>query len=44
MIVRRIAAGTVLVAASLFVATPVAQAETGSGGSGSSSIDIGCLL
>ncbi|WP_410876430.1 hypothetical protein [Nocardia sp. A7] len=43
MIVRRIAAGTTLVAACLFIAAPVAQADTGAG-AGSSQIDIGCLL
>ncbi|MEU4710612.1 hypothetical protein AB0G00_29720 [Nocardia salmonicida] len=44
MIVRTITAGTVLVAASLFVAAPVAQADTGSADSASSSINIGCLI
>ncbi|MFE9786559.1 hypothetical protein ACFYO7_14375 [Nocardia salmonicida] len=44
MIVRTITAGTVLVAASLFVAAPITQADTGSGNSASSSIDIGCLI
>ncbi|MBC7304364.1 MAG: hypothetical protein H5T78_25890 [Nocardia sp.] len=39
MIVRKVAAGTVLVAASLFIASPVAQADTGSSG-----INVGCLL
>ncbi|MFI1240730.1 hypothetical protein [Nocardia salmonicida] len=45
MIVRTITASTLLVAASLFVATPVVQAaDTGSGNSASSSINIGCLI
>ncbi|MFD9552310.1 hypothetical protein ACFWBG_33435 [Nocardia salmonicida] len=45
MIVRTITAGALVVAASLFVATPVVQAaDSGSGNSASSSIDIGCLI
>lgn len=43
MITRKIMAGGLLCAASLFIAAPAAQAGTGSSGSGSL-INVGCLL